>query len=304
MNKAAKLRELLATDELLVVPGIHDPLGARVVEELGFSAAYIGGFATGSQLVHSEPILSVNDQVEAAERVDKIVSIPVIADAHAGWGDAIHAMRTVREFEHAGIAGFHLEDQIVPKRASYFRNVMHILPRDEFIEKFRCTLDARTNPDTVVIGRTDAFSSLEGSIDYRKGEAIERSRALMETGADMIFLRGVTSVEDCEYFRSAMPEVPQMTITHGDLPVSAYRDLGFKMLVYPTASVIVAYEAVKKLYASVRDEGIPPYTAKEYWDIRQSIFSTIGMENLWRVERATVEEGEPNEPFVPEFVND
>jgi methylisocitrate lyase len=304
MDKAAALRQLLAMDDLLVVPGIHDPLGARIVEELGFSAAYVGGFATGSQLVHSEPVLSVTDQMDAAARIDKVIDIPLIVDAHAGWGDAIHAIRTVRELEHAGVAGFHMEDQIVPKRASYFRNVMHILPRDEFIQKFRCAVEARRNPNTVVIGRTDAFSSLEGSKDYRRNEAIERSRALIDAGADLVFLRGVTSIEDCEYFRTAMPEVPQMTITHGDIPVATYRDLGFKMLVYPTASVIVAYEAIKKLYASVRDAGEASYTPQGYWDVRTQIFTTIGMEELWRIEKATVEDGEPEEPFVPELVND
>lgn len=305
MDQAKRLRELLSGPDMLVVPGCYDPLGARVIEELGFPAAYIGGFSTGAHLVHTEAVLQMNDQVEAAARITKILNIPLLADAHAGWGDGIHTIRTVREFEHAGVAGMHIEDQVVPKRASYFRNIIHVLPRDVFIQKMKYAVEARTNPNTVMIGRTDAFSAHEGSDAERRAEAIARSEALMEAGCDMVFLRGVTEPDDMAYFCKAMPDVPQFTITHGDHPVDLYRQLGFRMLTYPTTPAVVAYDALKRTYASLRETGLPNYTRKEYWSIREALFNTLPLQDLWKVEEQTVEEGNrPHTPFIPELAND
>ena len=140
----------------------------------------------------------------------------------------------------AGVSAFHIEDQPVPKRASYFRNIIHIMPRDEFIKKIKFAVQARQNPDTVIIGRTDAFSMHEGTPTERAAEAIARAKAMMDVGADLVFLRGVAAVKDMEYFVKALPGVPQMTITHGDMATDVYKKLGFKLLTYPTASVVVA----------------------------------------------------------------
>jgi 2-methylisocitrate lyase-like PEP mutase family enzyme len=305
LNRAATLRKLLTKSEMLIAPGCHDPLGARLIEELGFPAVYLGGFATGAGLVHTEPLLQMNDQSEAAARIAKVIDVPLIADAHAGWGDALHTIRTVREFEFAGVSAFHIEDQPVPKRASYFRNIIHIMPRDDFIKKIKFAVQARQNPDTVIIGRTDAFSMHEGTAADRAAEAIARARAMMDVGADLIFLRGVTALADMEYFVKALPGVPQMTITHGDMPTDVYQKLGFKLLTYPTASVVVAYDALKRLYTSIRDNGRTTSTPKEYWAQREAIFKTLRQEEMWNVEEQTSEGVvTPRAPFIPELVDD
>src|SRR5207249_5036815 len=132
--------------------------------------------------------------------------------------------------------------------------------------------------------RTDAFSAHEGTDAERRAEAIARSEAMMEAGCDMVFLRGVTGPDDMEYFCKAMPSIPQFTITHGDLPVDLYRQLGFKVLTYPTAPAVVAYDALKRLYTSVRDTGLPTYNRKEYWTIREALFNTLPLRDLWKVE--------------------
>jgi 2-methylisocitrate lyase-like PEP mutase family enzyme len=304
MNKSATLRKLLAENDMLIAPGCHDPLGARMIEELGFSAVYLGGFATGADLVYSEPLLHMNDQAEAAARVARVIDVPLIADAHAGWGDAVHTIRTVREFEFSGVSAFHIEDQPVPKRASYFRGIIHILPRDEFIKKIKFAVQARQNPDTVIIGRTDAFSMQEGTPAERAAEAIARAKAMMDVGADLIFLRGVTAIADMEYFVNALPGIPLMAAIHGDMPAEVYRTLGFKLLTYPSASVVVAYDAMKRLYTSLRDTGRTTYTPKEYWTQREAIFKTLRQEEMWSVEEQTSEGVvQPRAPYIPDMVD-
>lgn len=287
VDKAARLRELLASGEMLVVPGCHDPFTARIAEEAGFPAVYLGGYATGADLAVTEPLLQLTEQRDAATNVNRVIDVPLVIDGGAGWGDALHTIRTVREFERAGIAGFHIEDQVVPKRASYFRDRIHIIPRDEFIQKIKLAVESRENPNTLIIGRTDAFSSTEG--DGRR-EAIERGKALMEAGVDLVFFRGVTEPADMEAICEALPDVPQFTTAHGALPAQTYRELGYRMLVYAESSVQVTYQAVTALYASIRDRGVTTYDMSTYWKARQGVLlDVLQQEAMWEIERQTVE---------------
>jgi 2-methylisocitrate lyase-like PEP mutase family enzyme len=294
-SKATALRKLMASGEMLLIPGCFDPLGGRLIEELGYKAAYVGGFATGSHLVHTEPLLQLNDQVEVAARIAKVIDIPVLADAHAGWGDALHTVRTVREFEAAGIAGFHIEDQVVPKRASYFKNIIHILPRDEFIQKMKIAVKAKKNPDTVIIGRTDAFAAQGGGRD----EAVARAKAMIDIGVDMIFFRGAREIEHYEYFRKQLGDFPQFTVAHGDIPADFFRKLKFNIIVYPTAATIVYYSAMRQLYITLKEKGLGSYTKDEYWETRKLLYQTVDLPAMWELERETVEDIDMPETSLP-----
>jgi 2-methylisocitrate lyase-like PEP mutase family enzyme len=294
MDKASKLRELLASGEMLVTPGCHDPFTARLAEEAGFPVVYLGGYATGADLAVTEPLLQLTEQRDAADNVNRVIDVPLVIDGGAGWGDALHTIRTVHEFERSGIAGFHIEDQVVPKRASYFRDQIHVIPRDEFIQKIRLAVESRENPETLIIGRTDAFSSVDAG---GREEAIERGKALFDAGVDLVFFRGVTELADMEYFRNALPDVPQFTTNHGALPVEVYRDLGYRMLVYAEASVQVTYEAVTKLYASIRDRGVTTYEMPAYWAAREGVLlGVLKQEAMFEIERQTVERLEADRP--------
>ena len=160
----SKLRDRLQRGETIVAPGAYDPLSARVVQALGFAAVYTGGYMTGAHTSITEPLLTLTEQVEVAQKVARAVDLPVLTDAGAGYGDPLHVMRCVREFEAAGIAGIHIEDQVYPKRASYHKGLEHIVPMPEFVERMTYALKARRDPDFLIIGRTDAFSAVEGVV--------------------------------------------------------------------------------------------------------------------------------------------
>ena len=141
---------------------------------------------SGAHLAVTEPLMTMTEQVEVAKRVAAGADLPVICDAGAGYGDPVHTMHAVRTYENAGLAGMHIEDQVFPKRASYHKGLEHVIPMDEFLEKMRYALQTRRDPDFVIIGRTDAFSAVEGSMD----EAVRRGCALRDLGVDAVMPRG------------------------------------------------------------------------------------------------------------------
>ena len=156
---------------------------------------------TGAHLAVTEPLMTMTEQVEVAARVARAVELPVICDADAGYGEPVHTMHCVRTFEAAGIAGIHIEDQFYPKRASYHAGLEHVIPGEEFLEKMRYALQARTDPDFLIIGRTDAFTAVEGDM----AEAIRRGNALRDLGVDVVMPRGVRQKPDLETFRKGCP---------------------------------------------------------------------------------------------------
>src|SRR5262245_42743583 len=131
------LRERIQRGETIAAPGAYDRLSARVVQALGFTAVYTGGYMTGAHTSISELLLTLTEQVDVAQKVARAVDLPVLTDAGAGYGDPLHVMRCVREFEAAGIAGIHIEDQVYPKRASYHRGLEHIVPMQDLVDS--CT---------------------------------------------------------------------------------------------------------------------------------------------------------------------
>jgi 2-methylisocitrate lyase-like PEP mutase family enzyme len=175
------LRALLSSGRLIYMPSAYDAIGGRLVVSLGFPAVYIGGFVTGGSRCTSEPLLTMDEQVRVAGDVAAAVTVPLVADGGAGFGEPLHTMRTVREFIRAGVAGIHIEDQLYPKRAHYHKYVARVTPRDEFVAKidYACRQRAESDPDFVIIARSDAcrFEGLQ--------EAIDRINAAADVGADM-----------------------------------------------------------------------------------------------------------------------
>src|SRR6266850_1810125 len=133
MTGPARLRALLAQGELIVAPGAYDPYTARVIESLDFPVVYLGGFSIGLNLGIGEPLTTLTETVDCAMKAVRIVDIPVVVDAGAGFGDATHTHRTVVEFERAGVAAIHIEDQVFPKRAHYHKGRGRIIPVDEML---------------------------------------------------------------------------------------------------------------------------------------------------------------------------
>jgi 2-methylisocitrate lyase-like PEP mutase family enzyme len=286
----SRLRAQLQRGETIVAPGAYDPLSARVVQALGFSTVYTGGYMTGAHTSITEPLLTLTEQVEVAQKVAHAVDLPVIADAGAGYGDPLHVMRCVREFEAAGIAAIHIEDQVYPKRASYHKGLEHIVPLQEFAERMSYALKGRRDLDFLIIGRTDAFSAVEGS----REELIRRGWTLKELGVDAVMPRGVRAREDLAFFRKEVPGVPLVVIAGADdISVQEYADLGYQIMIYATTPAIVAAMALMETYQHLKDTGLLNINAQRVAELRRRVEELISLPEYYEVEAATTERGRP-----------
>jgi 2,3-dimethylmalate lyase len=166
-NGSATLRDLLGAGEMVLAPGCYDALGARLVEEAGFPAAYMTGFGSAASRLGQPDVglLTLPEMVDNAHRIAQAVDIPVIADADTGYGNAINVIRTVREYESAGVAAIHLEDQVTPKKCGHLEG-KQLIPAPEMAAKVSAAVEARRSPDFLIIARTDAraVEGLEGAL--------------------------------------------------------------------------------------------------------------------------------------------
>ncbi len=286
MTVRTDLRAKLNSGQPIVAPGAYDPISARLVESLGFETIYTGGYMSGAHLAVTEPLMTMTEQIAVAEKVARSVPLPVICDADAGYGEPVHAMHTVRSFEASGIAAIHIEDQFFPKRASYHAGLEHVIPMDEFLEKIRYALQARTDPDFLIIGRTDAFTAVEGDMD----EAIRRGNGLRDLGVDVVMPRGVRSREDLDTFRRGVADVPLVVIAGADdISTQEYMDLGYQMMIYATSPIIAAVDGFRKIYSSLRDTGHIGINAQQVAEMRAEIEALISLPEYQEVEAQTTE---------------
>jgi isocitrate lyase len=178
------MRALLKEKDYLFTPGIANPLQAMVVEKAGFDLAYMGGYDTSATILGLPDVglITETEMVSNARNIARAVNIPVLADADNGYGNAINVIRTVQDYEGAGVAGIHIEDQVSPKRCGHLAGKM-IIPIEEAVGKIKAAVDARKDKDFILIGRTDAVAAVDGGFD----EAVKRGKAYTRAGADMIF---------------------------------------------------------------------------------------------------------------------
>lgn len=239
-NARAALRRRLADRELTVAPGIYDGITAHLVARLGFAAGYLTGAgvaASGFGL----PDIGLVTQTEMAERARMVTrvlgDVPLIADADTGYGAPLNVVRTVREYEAAGVAAIQLEDQAFPKRCGHLPD-KELVPAEEFTAKLRAALDARTDPDLVIIARTDARAPL--GLDA----AIERANAYAEAGADVIFVEAPQGVDEIERIAAEVRAPLLLNLVIGGLtPLASterLRELGFAIAIHPTIPLIAA----------------------------------------------------------------
>src|SRR6201993_953803 len=192
MTSRQKMRALIERKGYTMAPGAYDTLTARLVEQAGFEAVYLTG--GGYSRANGYPdlgLLTLSENVRFIGLTVEAVGIPVIADADTGYGNALNVIRTVREYERAGVAAIHLEDQLSPKKCGHIAGKT-VIPAREFAEKIRAASENRTDPDFIIIARTDA-RAINGIDD-----AIERARLYQEAGADVIFIEAPTSREEVE----------------------------------------------------------------------------------------------------------
>jgi methylisocitrate lyase len=285
------LRGLLTNSGFIYMPSAYDAIGGRLIESLGFPAVYTGGFVTGGSRCTSEPLLTMDEQVRVAGDVANAVSVPLMADGGAGFGEPLHTMRTTREFIRAGVAGIHIEDQLYPKRAHYHKYVAHVIPRDDFVAKidYACRQRGESDADFVVVARSDAcrFEGLE--------EAIARINMAADVGADM----GLVFPRNDEELRQApklakIPLVYVMSRGNRDqrpLPTTAeLTAMGYKACIDAVTSLLVAFDAMKRAFTEVQQTGtFTGLSAQTCVDARQQIEDLVGLETFYTIEEETVE---------------
>ena len=291
MRKTTALRKLLKKKEFVYMPVAYDALGGRLVESLGYDAVYTGGFVTGGARCTSEPMLTMDEQARVAGDVANAVRIPLVADGGAGFGEPLHTMRTVREFIRAGIAGAHIEDQLYPKRAHYHKYVAHAIPRGAFVDKIRfaCRQRDRSDPDFVVIARTDTcrFEGLK--------EAVWRVNAAADVGADMglIFPRNAEEMKKAPK-QAKIPLVYVISRGNRDgrpLPTGPQlADMGYKAAIDALTYLLVSFHFAKLALAEIkRTGGYSGLTQQQCVAARHEIETLVGLDEFYEIEEKTVE---------------
>jgi len=178
------MRRLLQQKDYLISFGIHNPMQAMIVEKAGYDFVYMGGYDTSLALLGFPDVglITETEMVAAAKNIARAVKIPVMADGDTGYGNAINVIRTVQDYEDAGLAGMHIEDQVTPKRCGHLAGKV-LIPMEEAVGKIRAGLDARKDKDFLIIGRTDAVAAVGGGLE----EAIKRGKEYARAGADMVW---------------------------------------------------------------------------------------------------------------------
>jgi 2-methylisocitrate lyase-like PEP mutase family enzyme len=290
-SNTSKLRALMRARIFLHMPAVYDPLGARLVEQAGFEAAYVGGYVTGGSRAVTEPLLTMTEQVETAEAVAASVDIPVVVDAGAGFGEPLHSMRTVREFIHAGIAGIHVEDQLFPKRAHYHKYQVHAVPTDEFVTKiaFCCRERDRVDRDFVIIARTDTCRELGLEV------AADRINRAADVGADLglLFPRNPDEAERAPKV-CRLPLVYVMSRGNRDgRPIFTRRELeqiGYVACIEAQVVLLPAFRAIQTMLAELRSTGTYTQMSEpEMVRARKDVEDLIRLEEYYAIEEETVE---------------
>ena len=254
---APRLAELIGTGDMILAPGCYDPLGARLIEEAGFGAAYMTGFGTAAARLGRPDVglLTLTEMVDNARRIAQAVEVPVIADADTGYGNALNVIRTVHEYEEAGVAAIHIEDQVTPKRCGHLEG-KEVIDAGEMAAKVAAAVAARRRPDFLIIARTDA-RAVEG-LDA----ALDRARRYREAGADMLFVEAPQSTDEIKIIADRLADVPLLfnfteggrtpAVTHGFL-----RDLGFRLVIFPLSTLLTATAAMRSALAQIKASGTP-----------------------------------------------
>jgi 2-methylisocitrate lyase-like PEP mutase family enzyme len=249
-----RLRELLLRESALMAAGAFSPMPAKLAEQAGFEAVYMpgGGTALDRLGVADLGLITMTEMIDNAAAIVQSVTVPVIADADTGFGNQLNVQRTVREFERAGVAAIHLEDQVFPKRCGHIAG-KSLIPIDEAAQKIRAAVDARSDPDFMIIARCDALT-VEGM-----DEVIRRGEAYLEAGADMLFVESPRSIEEITEIPQRLPGAHLFNMTSsGKTPFLSVEDisrLGYKLMILPNFTVLAAIKAMAEVLVDIKRTG-------------------------------------------------
>ncbi len=253
MTLTKRLRELLKKPGLIMAPGSFDAISAKLVERAGFDVVYLSGGGSAGSLGY--PDFGLRTLTEKAIQLEGIcgdLNIPLIADGEAGYGSAIHVMRMIREFEKAGAAGVHIEDQDLPRRCGHVAG-KKLVPQEEFVNKIKAAVDSRRDPDFLLISRVDAIA-VEG---FEK--ALERANAYIDAGVDVVFFEAIESIDQLKKLPQLISKPLLVNLVEGGktpfLKAKELEGMGYKIAIYPSSSLYAAVQAIANVLKELKTTG-------------------------------------------------
>ena len=253
MTPRQKMRALIDRRGYTMAPGAYDTLTARLVEQAGFEAVYLTG--GGYSRANGYPdlgLLTLSENVRFIGLTVESVGVPVIADADTGYGNAINVIRTVREYEKSGVAAFHIEDQVSPKKCGHYEG-KEVIGLAEMVGKIRAAVDTRQDPDLIIIARSDAraIEGLQASID--------RVNAYLEAGADVGFVEAPQNVAELRIVGGQVRGPVLVNVFEGGktpmVPASELEAMGFRLGIYPSQTHRAAIRAAQKVLSALKEDG-------------------------------------------------
>ena len=287
MGQTTKLRALLRDTGMVIAPGAYDGLTAMLVAQAGFPAVYMTG--AGTSVSHGYPdfgLLTETEMVANAARMVRAVDVPVVADADTGYGNELNVVRTVQDYERAGVAGIHIEDQVSPKRCGHLDD-KELVPREDWIAKIRAAADARRDRDFMVIARTDSRAVI--GFD----EAISRANAALDAGADMAFVEAPQTMEEI----AAVPRLVRgpclLNVVWGgkspEIDLREAEKLGYKLAIVPGLLLKAAIGACDDVLAELKASHMHP-APRRGMTVREA-FNRVGARE-WDVLRTKFRDAE------------
>lgn len=266
------LRAHLREPQLLVVPGVTNAFDARLAERAGFEAVFVTGAGVANAMLGLPDIglATMSEVLFVAERVARAVGVPVLADIDTGYGNHLNVMRTVREFEHAGVAAVFLEDQVAPKRCGHFEG-KRVIPTEAMIEKLAAARHARRDPGLVLVARTDALAV------EPLPAVLERARAYVRAGADAIFVEAPETEDQLEAIPSAVPVPCIVNLVEGGktplVPAERLQRMGYRVALHANLALRVGAKAVRDAFDVLRAQGSSAAIVDRLlpWDDRQDV---------------------------------
>lgn len=284
MKTTTKLRKLFEKDEIVVAPGTHDVLSARIIEQTGFNAVYMTGYGTSASILGKPDVglLTLTEMAERARNIAEAVDIPLIADADTGYGNVVNVMRTVREYEKAGVACIQLEDQVMPKKCGHMMG-REIVPAEEMVGKIKAAIDARQDPDFMIMARTDARTT------HGYDEAIRRAKLYKEAGADIIFYESPEDKKEMKKLNEELGDTLTLAnmLEKGRTPllkVDELENLGYNLVIFCVASTYVSARAVKDLMEYLKENGTTKGLIDEKMIPFQEFNKMIGLDKIREIE--------------------
>lgn len=291
MEKGKVFKKRLQEKGIIVAPGAYDALGAKLIGHMGFEAVYATGAGISAGFL-AEPdlgLVTMTEQLTQARNIVNAVDIPVICDADTGYGDIINVMRTVREFERAGVAAIHIEDQEMPKRCGHLEGI-RLIGQEDMVAKLRAAKEARESQDFTIIARTDARSV------YGLEAALERGRAYIEAGADGLFIEAPENIEEVKIIARTFSGVPLLLNRGGKktppLSVAQAEELGFKIIIYPGDLQRAAAKAMLNTLEVLKKEGNTASIQQNMLSFDER-FELLGIEKYYDLERRILSPKEP-----------